>query len=248
MNDKAKIQETVISRVMIMLLGFALLSGLTLLYIMPFEKTSLQINYYFKLIEYITMGVTFALFIASLVYAKKTKSVDRSYSVITPQMLSLLSGAALFGAVLVPLSGSRHRFSRVVIIAYVFLFLAYATYHLVHKSFAYQSVVCGIYFIVLKLFGDYYTTNVTFEDKINMSYTTARLLIVLTVAVTLLISYFVSRKSKSFCLWHTIALSAVPLAAIIVRLFISDYVILISMIAICVVFAAIIISHKIVKK
>lgn len=248
MNEKSKKQETVISRVMIMLLGFVLLSALTLLYIMPFEKTTLQINYYFKLIEYITMGVTFVLFVMSLVYVKKSKSVDLTFRVITPQMLCLLSGAALGGAVVIPFSGFRNRFSKVAIIAYAFLFLAYATYHLVHKSFAYQSVVCGIYFIVLKLFGDYYTTNVTFEDKINMSYTTARLLIALLIAVILLISYLISRKSKGFWLWHTAVLSAVPAVALIVRFFVSDYVIMSSMIAICVVFAAIIISHKIVKK
>ncbi len=248
MNDKAKIQETVISRVMIMLLGFALLSGLTLLYIMPFEKLTLQINYYYKLIEYITMGVTFLLFVATIVYSKKNKSVDMSFRVITPKMLCLLSGAALGGAVIIPLSGFRNRFSKVVIIAYVFLFLAYATYHLVHKSFAYQSVVCGIYFIVLKLFGDYYTTNITFEDKINMSYTTARLLIALLIVIILLISYLVSRKRKAFRLWHTAVLSAVPAVALIVRFFVSDYVILSSMIAICVVFSILIISHKIVKK
>ncbi len=248
MNEKAKKQETVISRVMIMLLGFALLSALTFLYIMPFEKLTLQINYYYKLIEYITMGVTFALFVASIVYIKKSKSVDLTLRVITPQMLCLLSGAAFGGAVLIPLSGFRNRFSRVAIIAYAFLFLAYATYHLVHKSFAYQSVVCGIYFVVLKLFGDYYTTNVTFEDKINMTYTTARLLIALLIVVILLISFLISRKKTGFCLWHTAVLSAVPAVALIVRFFVTNYVILSSLIAICVVFAVIIISHKIVKK
>ena len=248
MNDKSKIQETIISRVMIMLLGFARLSALTFLYIMPFEKLTLQINYYYKLIEYITMGITFALFIASIVYIKKSKSVDMTFRVITPKMLCLLSASAFGGAVMIPFSGFRNRFSRVALIAYIFLFLAYATYHLVHKTFAYQSVICGIYFIVLKLFGDYYTTNVTFEDKISMSYTTARLLILLLIIIIVLVSYILSRKIKGFVLWHSAAISAVPAVALIVRFFVSDYVILSSLIAICVVFAAIIISHKIIKK
>ena len=248
MNNKAKNQETVISRVMIMLLAFALLSGLTLLYILPFEKLTLQINYYYKVIEYIVMGVTFALFVASIVFVKKTKSVDITQKVITPKMLCLLSGAAFGGAVVIPFSGFRNRFSKVVIIAYVFLFLAYATYYLVHKSFAYQSVVCGIYFIVIKLFGDYYTTNVTFEDKITMSFTTARILIAVAIVIIMLVSYIVSRKVKSFALWHTAALSAVPAVMLIVRFFVSDYLIVSSLIAICAVFTALIISHKIVKK
>ena len=248
MNEKTKKQETIISRVMIMLVGFVLLSVLSWLYIMPFEKTTLQINYYFKLIEYISMGVTLVLFVLSLVFVRKNKHPDTFEKAITSKMLALLSGAAFGGAVMIPFSGFRNRFSKVAIIAFVFLFLAYATYHLVHKSFAYHSVVCGILFIVLKLFGDYYTTNVTFEDKITMTYTTARLLIALLLAVIILVSVVIGRKSKAFCPLYSILLCAVCALAIIVRSFVSSYVIPVSLIALCAVFVSIIIFHKIVKK
>ncbi len=248
MNEKAKKQETLISRVMIMLLGFVVLSVLARLYIMPFEKTTLQINYYFKIIEYITMGVTFALFVTSLVFIKKNKGVDLSQRALTPHMFALLSGSAFFASVIIPFSGFRNRFAKVAIIAFVFLFLAYATYHLVHKSFAYHSVVCAVLFVVLKLFGDYYTTNVTFEDKITMDYNTARLLISLLIVVILLVTLLIGRKNKAFCPWYSILLCIVCALAIIVRSFVSNYVILISLIVLCVVFAAIIIFHKIVKK
>jgi len=248
MNDKTKKQETLISRVMIMLLGFALLSVLSWLYIMPFEKTTLQINYYFKLIEYIAMGVTLVLFVLSLVFVRKNKGQDSFDKVITPKMLALLSGAAFGAAVMIPFSGFRNRFSKVAILAFIFLFVAYATYHLVHKSFAFHSVVCGILFIVLKLFGDYFTTNVTFEDKITLSYTSARILIALLLAVIILVSVLVGRKSKTFCPLYSVLLCAVCALAIIVRAFVSEYVITVSLIVLCAVFVSIIIFHKIVKK
>ncbi len=248
MNEKSKKQDIIISRVMIMLLGFVVLSVLALVYIMPFEKTTLQINYYFKIIEYVTMGVTFALFVTSLVFVRKNKGVDLSLKVITPQMLSLLAGSAFGASALIPFSGFRNRFSKVAIIAFVFLFLAYATYHLVHNSFAYQSVVCGICFIVLKLFGDYYTTNVTFEEKISLPYTTARILIALLLILIIIVTLLVNRKTKALYLWHTATLCAVPAIALIVRSFVSNYVILVSLIVLCVVFAALIITHKITQK
>ncbi len=248
MNDKSRNQDIIISRVMTIFLSFALLGVLAWLYIMPFEKTTLQINYYFKLIEYITMGVTFATFVLSFVYKRKNKGTDISNRVITPGMLLLLSASAFGASVLIPLSGFRNRFSKVAIIGFVFLFLAYATYYLVHKTFAYHSVVCGILFITLKLFGDYYTTNVTFEDKISMTFTTACLLIALLVAVIVAVTLLTARKVKGFCPWYSILLCAVCALALIVRIFVSNYVIIVSLIALCVVFLSIIISHKIVKK
>ncbi len=247
MNDKSKKQDIIISRVMTMLIGFALLSVAAFLYIMPFEKTTLQINYYYKIIEYISMGATFVAFITSFVFVRKNKGKDLSERVITPNMLLLLSGSAFGASVMIPFSGFRNRFSKVAMISFVFLFLAYATFYLVHKSFAYHSVICGIFFITLKLFGDYYTTNVTFEEKITMTFSTACILVILLAVVIAGITLLVGRKSKAFCPWYSILLCAVCALAIIVRLFVSNYVILTSLIALCVVFVSIIISYKITK-
>ncbi len=241
-------QETRISRTMLMLIGFAVLSVGALVYVLPFQKTSLQINYYYKIIEYVTMSVTLVLFILSLVNCKIKASIDFSKSILTPKMLAILSGSAFVSSVIIPLSGSRHRYSKVSIIAFVFVFLCYATYYFVNKAFTYQSAICGIYFIMLKLFGDYYTTNVTFEDKIHLSYTWARIIFALVIVTVIVVTYIINRRIPNIVLWHTAVLSAVPALALIVRFFVSEYVILSSLIAIILVYLSIIILTKIRRK
>ena len=244
MNKKN--QETVISRVMLMLVGCALLVAGIYFYIIPYRKTSLQINYYYQLIEYITMGATALLFVLSLVYAYLSRKKDMSSKVITPVMLSLLSGTAFVSAVIVPIV--HIAFSRFAMAACVFVFLSYATYHLVDKTFAYHSAVCGIYFIFLMFFTQNYTRNLTFADRFSLDIKMSYLIFAVIVALVLLISVIIARKNSGFKLYNILALSFVPTVYLIVRNFVFDYIDIIAFITLSVVYIAMIIGRKMLKK
>ena len=244
MNKKN--QETVISRIMLMLVGCALLILGIYFYVIPYRKTGLQINYYYRTVEYITMGVTALLFIASLVYAYLCRKKDMSNRVITPTMLSLLSGTAFVSAAIVPIV--HITFSRFAMAASVFVFLSYATYHLVDKTFAYHTSVCGIYFIALMFFTKNYSRDVTFADRFSVDINVATLVFALAIAFIMLISVVIAKKKSDFKLYNVIALSFVPTVYLIVRNFVIDYVDIAVFIALSVIYIAMIIVRKMPKK
>ena len=244
MNKKN--QETIISRVMLMLVGCAILIFGIYLYIIPYRKTTLQINYYYKIIEYVTMGVTAALFILSLIYARLCKKKDMSSRIITPAMLSILSGTAFVSAAIVPIV--HITFSRFAMTACVFVFLSYATYHLVNKTFAFHSAVCGIYFIFLMFFTYNYSRNVTFADRFALDIKLAYLVFALFAALVVLISVIVAKKNAKFKLYNTLALTFVPVAYLIARNFVVEYVDTAVFIVLPVVYIALIAVTKLYKK
>ncbi len=244
MNKKN--QETIISRVMLMLVGCALLIFGIYLYIIPYRRTTLQINYYYKTIEYITMGATAVLFILSLIYARICRKKDMSSRIVTPAMLSLLSGTAFASAVVVPIV--HITFSRFAMTACVFVFLSYATYHLVDKTFAYHTAVCGIYFIFLMFFTYNYSRNVTFADRFSVDIKSAYLVFALFAVIVVLISVLIARKNAKFNIYNTLALTFVPVAYLIARNYVVEYVDTVAFITLPVVYIAMITVTKLYKK
>ncbi len=244
MSKINKKEEILISRIMLMLIGFIALSILAAVYIMPFQKSYLVINNYYQIIEYIVMVVMLAALVLSIIFAKKSTK-ER---LVTPSMCIYLSSFALFASLLIPFSGSRTRYLKVSIIIFAFAFAGYCVYYLVNKAFAYQTVICGIYFILIKLFGNYYTANVTFEEKIALTYTSARFLFALLILIIIGVTALVYKKNSNIKLWHTAALSAVPAATLIVRSFVFDYVILSSLVVLIAVFIGLLITTKLQKK
>lgn len=244
MSKINKNQETLISRIMLMLIGFIALSLLAAVYVMPFSKSHLVINNYYHIIEYVVMALMLGFLVLSIVYNKKSQK-ER---LITPPMCIILSAFAFAASVIIPFSGSRVRFLKVSVIIFAFAFVSYTVYYLVNKAFTYQTVICGIYFILIKLFGNYYTANVTFEEKIALTYTSARFIFAILVLVILGITALVYKKHPRIKLWHTAMLSAVPLAMLVARSFVYDYVILCSLLLLVVVFVALLIATKLQKK
>lgn len=236
--------ETLISRIMLMLVGFFVLSLFTLLYVVPFKKTTLQINYYYKIIEYVVMAV---IAVGTVLVAHYSKKLPKT-SLITPSMCNILSLSALASAFIIPLSGSRVRFSKICILAYFFVFLAYTVYYFVNKAFAIQTGIFGLYFIMLLLMDKLYTTNVTFEEKITLSYTMARIIFAAIILLVVFAAYKFLIKINGFVLWHTLALSAVSAITIVVRSFVYSYVILVSLIVLSLVYIALAVCSKMAKK
>lgn len=221
-----------ISRVIVMMFMCFLLSVLTVLYIMPFRKQLLQISDYYKIIEYITMSVTFVLAVISIIYSSyiKKNNIDISNRVITPSMLVLLSIFTFASAVIIPLSNNRTIIYKYAILAFIILFISYFTYYFVDKYYVYQAVVCGVYVTVLLLLDTFYSGSITFNDKLALNYKSALIFSLIFVLAVIVITYIVNKKCVKINLIQTLILSAVIICALIVRFFIFSYVSLISVI------------------
>ena len=243
-----KNQDTAISRVMLMFVGCGALGVLAYLYYLPQKLQTYVVNNYRDTIELVAMISASVLFVASLVYAYLSRKKDKSGKIITPAMLCLLTLFAAAFSFVIPLSGDRGTYSTVAIMSAAFLFVAYITYHFVNRSFAYQSVVFGIYVLLIYLYSKYFSGNVTFNVKIALDHNVARILFSIVIVLLILISVLAARKRPQLKPWHTALLSMVPAGMLIARFFVIEYVSLISYIVITVVFIALVVLTKIFKK
>lgn len=245
-----KNNDIAINRVILFLFSIAGLSLLTWLYIMPFKKHYLQINNYYQIIEYIVIAVVFLAAVASVVYSKilKKRGVDISSRIFTPNMLNILSISAFAGSVIIPLSKNRVVISKLVIVFYIFIFIAYICYYFVKKAFAYQTIVCGIYVTLLLLLNTYYADSITFNDAIAMKYSTALLLFACFISIVVLATWFVNKKNSAVVLWQTGLLSVLTAAALLVRLFVLEYVILVAIAVLLLTLTFFVVYEKLINK
>ena len=245
---KKKNQEILISRVMIMLLGCAALAVLSYVYYLPQKMQTYVVSSYRDVIELITKCTCSALLVASIVYKWLSRKKDFSEKVFTPNMVLIVAFFFALFSFAIPMSGDRGTYSRIAMVVSVFVFAAYTTYHFVNKTFAFQSTVCALYFVLIYLYDKYYSANVTFNEKIALEHNTARLLFALVIVVILLVSVIASKKISMFEMWHTAVLSLVPAGMLVTRFFVFEYVCTVSLALLCVVFVSIIVVTKIHKK
>jgi len=249
-KNNVRENETIISRVIIMLFAFALLTLATWLYVMPFSKHYLVINNYYKIIEYIVIGVLFITTVVSYVYSYilNKKQVDFSKAVITPFMIKLLTTSALIASVIIPLSNNRTVISKYFMLAYVFVYIAYLCFYTVKKQFAFLTVVCGTYSIVFLLLDEYYPFSITFNDTISLSYSTALLLFTAFIIVVTAFSYAYYKRHKDFKILNLLIFSFIAIVAVIVRIFTLNYISLIAVALEVLSLITMIVIEKLYKK
>lgn len=240
--------EIAISRTVIMLFMYLALSLFAWLYIQPFSRVYLEINFYYRYIEYAVICILAVLCALSIVFSYIKKGLPEDGKLITRAMLDVYSISALAAAIIMPVSHNRALSLRYCIISFVAITVSYAVYNLVNRAYAYQTVICAMYLIGLGLLNDLYKANVTFSDKINISYSSFILILVALILFSLVISYFVSKKNAGVIIWHTGVLSFIALSTIITRIFVYGYVIIIGRIVLILAWGLIIMYEKVHKK
>lgn len=249
-KNKIDYSEVVISRIMIMMFAIAFLCFLAWLYVVPFKKNYLQINDYYKYIEYVTIAVTFILSVCGYVYASvaKRKSKDFSMSVVTPSMINILLTSTFFGALIIPFSNNRAIFSKNVILFYIGIFIAYLTYYTVNKQFAFQTVICTSFCVILRVFEGYYPSSITFNDNLSLSHTNALLIVIGFTLLIALISFIRYKKVNGFKLWQSITLCLIMLVSLIVRMFYLKYVNIVTTFVLLFALLIFVVIEKLVKR
>ncbi len=248
MNKKTNKNEIIISRVIIMLFAYFLLSVLTMIYIIPFKKHYLLINNHYKIIEYCVIGITFALSVFTVMNSivNKKRSVDFSNKLITPSMMNLVVVPAFVASVIIPLSNNRTIIYKFAIVLFAVIFVAYFVYNIISKSFCYNVVICGINIMILLLLDTFYSGTITFNDKLSLGYNTALMLSGLVSLIIILISYLISKRISTLKLWQSLMFCIFMLLSLICRVFIFEYVVLI---AVCIhIIALLILSYLEYKK
>lgn len=246
MSNKNKHSEIVVSKVIAAMFMFFILSVLAALYVMPFKKHYLQINDYYKIIEYISIGITFLLTCFSCINAvlAKKKSVSFDDKVVTPGMLLLASVSAFIGSVIIPLSNNRTVTYKYVILAFVILFVTYASNLLIGQHMSYVAIICGIYIELLLLIDFYYSGNATFNDKLVLTHRTVLILLIAISVLIAFISYLFLRKNKSYVSYYLIGLSAIIFLTSIIRFFVYKYVCIISVIVLILMYISFIFIER----
>ncbi len=230
MSDlKIKDKEIINSRISITFFAFAILSLLSWIYILPFKKHSFVINDYYKYIELFVIIVLFSAVVASILYMyiSRRKNIDFSQKTITAKMLVLYSVPAFIASVIIPVSNNRTMAYKYCIIAFLALFLAYATYYWIGKAFSYYTCVCTFYCLVFTFVDYMYSSNVTFSDKISLSYRTFMFIFAVLVIAIVLISMYLSKAVIKVNLSYTLLFSLIALLGIVIRLFVLNYISLI---------------------
>ena len=219
-NNKSSFNDIVTSRVVIMLFSFAALAILARLYIIPFQKHYLVINNYYRYIEYGTMLLTFAASVISVLrmYKFKKENTDVSLKLFTPAMLSILAVSSFAASVFIPLSNNRTLALKYSVYAFIGIAISYAVYYMVNKAFAVNALVCTLYCILFAYLDFMYTENVTFSDKISVSYPAFLLIFVGIIILIMLLCVLISKKHDIFRLFDVSALSVIAVIALAVRI------------------------------
>lgn len=244
MKKEIKNREVVTSRIIIMFFAFSLLTVLSMLYIIPFKKHSLDINNYYVYFEYAVMLITFILAAISVFMGIRNKNIDFSSKIVTPFMLMLLTITAFAAAVVIPVSNNRTLSLNFAVISYFCLFIIYLVYHTVSKAMSYQATVCSVYCILIGLMARLYSSNVTFSDKAVLNYSTFSVGLGAIILLTILITYFVAKKKSGISLLYTAVFSIIAAIGIIVRFYITNYVGLITILVLIAAFIALIAFDK----
>lgn len=239
-------QETATSRIIIMLFSIFALAILTRLYIMPFQKHSYVFNNYYVIFEYAVMFITFLLSAFGLLRIKslKAKGVDISTALFTPYMFEILAVCAFLAAVLIPLSKNRTLAFKYTVFALIGVFVAYTVYYLVDHAFSIIALLCTVYCIVFAYLDFMYSSNVTFSDKISITYPSFIFILIGVIVICVLCLFAVSKKVSNLKISNTIVVSLIAVVALIVRLFVLKYVSLIAIILEILVFVFLALNAK----
>lgn len=245
-KEKKILQEIATSRIVIMLFSVFALAILARLYIMPFQKHSYVFNNYYVIFEYAVMLVTFILSVFGFLRIKslKTKELNVSNSLFTPYMFEVLAVCAFLAAVLIPLSKNRTLAFKYTVFALIGVFVAYVVYYLVGRSFSVIALLCTAYCILFAYLDFMYSSNVTFSDKISITYPSFIFILIGVIVICFLCLLVVSKKFPDFKIFNTIVVSLIAIIALIVRLFVLKYVSLIAIILEVLVFVFLAINTK----
>ena len=245
-GSESKNNELITSRITVSFFVFSLLSLLSWVYILPFKKHYLVINDYYKYIELVVIIITCVIAISVFcynVYCNK-KKLDFKQKLITPRMLAMYSFPTFLSSVIIPLSNNRTLTYKYCIALFLTVFLAYATWYLVSKQFAYLSFITFI-FCGLFAFSEYmYSFDVTFSDKIQLSYPSFIAIFISIILLLLLCGFLLSRKTVKFKFEYVIVLSFAALFMIILRIFVLRYVSLIAILLQILIYISLIVIEK----
>ncbi len=246
-TKKVSKNETAVSRVVIMFFSFALLSALTWLYIIPFKKHQLVINNYYRYIEYAVMAGTLLLFICACVFSLlfKRREGDSSEKLFPPSSALILSFSAASAAAVIPLSHNRTLCAKYAVISYICIFAAYAVYYFISRAYAFQTIMCAIYCILLRMTDIFFASSLNFADMPLIGYRLYTVIMICVILFGLFISYLASKLFSGVRVWQTAVFAAVATASLIVRLFVLKYVLTVG---ICLLAAAYILLAVVEKK
>lgn len=245
-NNKSSANDIAVSRVVIMLFSFAALAILARIYIIPFQKHYLVINNYYRFIEYATMTVTFICSVLGLWRVSKAKKsgTDISTMIFTPAMFTVLAISAFATSVFIPFSNNRTLAFKYSVYAFIGIAVSYAVYYLVNRAFSLNALVCTLYCILFAYSDFMYTKNVTFSDKISLSYSGFIIIFVGIIVIVLLSAFLLSKKNNAIKLFDLSVLSLIAVVALIVRVFVINYVSMIAIILEIAAFVLFIIKYK----
>lgn len=225
MSDKKSISSDVaVSRTIIMFFELAALSVITVLYVLPFKKHNLQINNYYRYIEYGAMAVTFVLLVLAAINCRIKRGCDKSSKIVTPASLLLLSFLAFAAAVIIPLSANRTLSCKYAVAAYVGVFAVYLSRSFISRVFAFQAAAALIYSALLYSFDVFYVQNITFNDYPAITYAAYTVCVAAFAVIVMLAAFVVFKKSTDFNIGYTAVISGIAVLAIAVRLFYVQYV------------------------
>lgn len=230
MSKRSSQSEITVSRVIVVMLLFFLLSVLAALYVVPFKKHYLKINDYYRIIEYVSIAVTFLSAVACSAYAiiGKKKGLLTDNKIVTPPTMLLLSISAFLGALIIPLSNNRTVTYKFVILSFAILFVAYAVYQLVNAELSFVSIINGIYIVLLLLINTFYPGSATFNDKLVIGHKFALILFIVFCLFSTLVVYIISKKYFKSSFYHVCVLSSISIIAAICRFFVFEYVLYIA--------------------
>ena len=226
-NTKLNLKDLITSKITTTFFVFAIMSLLAWVYVLPFINVNLVIFDYYKVIELIVIILTFLLMLFTIVKYILSKNKAKPESVVTPKMMVMYTVPAFCAASVISISGDRTYAYKCCIAGFLTIFIAYATFYLINKSFAFYTPVCASFCLAFALLEKWYSGNVTFADKIIVPYPAMLIIIALLVMGTVFASYLVSKKSKTHKFIYVILFSSVALIGLIVRWKVLNYVSLI---------------------